>query len=259
MSRANVDNYSLISVDRAAAVLTALRGSRPRSLEETARAAGLSESTTLRYLSSLSKHDFVERDHATGKYRLGLSLYRLGREAVTQRAIDAVARPYLESLRDEHQETVNLAARQADHVILLDVLQSERSLRRGVTSPGGTDSWHSTSLGKAMLAHCSESEVRKLVSEEDLVPYTPNTLSTMSSLLSDLDAVRSRGYAIDDEESNEGMRCVGTAVRDHDGRPVYAISVSGPKSRMSYARLSELGDGLQVVAAKISAALGFEA
>lgn len=256
MVRANVENYRLNSVDRVAAVLTALQGSKLRSLEETARAAGLSESTTLRYLSSLSMHDLVEREESTGHYRLGLSLYRLGREAVSQRSIDSVARPFLARLREEHQETVNLGARQGDHVILLDVLQSQRSLRKGVTARGGTDAWHSTSLGKAMLAYCSEAEVRALVDPEDFVAYTPNTLITMQALLADLDAVRARGYAIDDEESDEGLRCVGVAVRDHDGRPVYAISISGPKSRMSFARLSELGESLHAIAGNISSALG---
>ena len=89
-----------------------------------------------------------------------------------------------------------------------------------------------------------------------LLAYTPNTMVRQDELARDLQGTQARGYAIDDEESVEGLRCVGAAIRDHAGTPRYALSVSGPKSRMPYPRTEEIGNALMKGAAEISRALG---
>jgi DNA-binding IclR family transcriptional regulator len=254
--RARPENYNLESVARTVAVLRALEGSTGRSLDQVAQSAQLSESTTLRYLSSLANHDLVERDGVSGVYRLGLSLFRLGGSAISQRDLTTVAAPTVADLTQRFEETVNLAARRSSQVIVVQVAQSPRSFRKGVAA-GGADSWHATSLGKALLAALDDEEAAKVLGSAPLPQYTPNTLADREALRRDLLATRGRGYAIDDEESEEGLRCVGVAIRDHTGSPTYAISISGPKSRMPFGRINQIGEHLVQVGADIAAQLGY--
>ena len=253
--RAEEAKYSLESIDRMMAVLSALEGEHNQPLEQVARASGLSESTALRYLMSLSKHDFVERNARTGTFRLGLRLFRLGTLAVDRRDVVNIARPAMESMLRTFGESVNLATRQAGTIVLISVLDSPNPVRKG-SRVGETDVWHATSLGKALLAAMPAVEAEAILASVPLTGFTPNTMTTTEALLRDLEAVRKRGYSIDDEEAVEGLRCVGAAIRDHDGNATYALSVSGPKSRMSYSRIQEVGHALAEHSAALSRHLG---
>jgi DNA-binding IclR family transcriptional regulator len=253
--RAEHSNYSLESIDRMAAILGALELKPEQTLEQIARQSGLNESTALRYLLSLSKHELVERNETTARFRLGLSLFRLGTRSIEYRDIVTLSLPVMERLLAQFGESVNLATRQQEKVMLLKVLESATPTRKGAKA-GETDAWHATSLGKALLAAMTAKEVDAIVAATPLVSFTPNTLSRGEDLLRDLQSATARGYAIDDEESVEGLRCVGAAIRDHAGVPRYALSVSGPKSRMPYPRTEEIGNALIKGAAEVSKALG---
>ena len=255
MRRAELANYSLESIDRMALILGALEQAPEQSLDQVARASGLNESTALRYLLSLAKHELVERNEKTGRFRLGLSLFRLGSRAIAHRDIVTLSLPVMERLLAQFGEAVNLAARQQDQVVLLRILDGAVPTRKGAKA-GETDAWHATSLGKALLAAMSETDCRAIIGPEPLATYTPGTMIAHADLARDLEGARLRGYAIDDEESIEGLRCVGAAIRDHDGIPSYVLSVSGPKSRMPYARIDEIGLAVAEAAAAISKMLG---
>ncbi|HVY51829.1 MAG TPA: IclR family transcriptional regulator [Devosia sp.] len=238
-----------------ASILTALEQAPEQTLDQVAKASGLNESTALRYLLSLGKHELVERNEVTGRFRLGLSLFRLGTRSIAYRDIVTLSLPAMERLLAQFGESVNLATRQQGQVVLLKVLEGVTSSRKGAKA-GETDAWHATSLGKAMLAALPRQEVLDLVGPEPMLGYTPNTLLRHDDLLRDLQRTQARGYAIDDEESVEGLRCVGAAIRDHDGVVRYALSVSGPKSRMPYQRTEEIGGIVTQAAADVSKALG---
>lgn len=253
--RAEHQNYSLDSVDRMAAILGALEQSAEQNLEQVARAAGLNESTALRYLLSLSKYEFVERDDVTGRFRLGLGLFRLGMRSIGFRDAITAAEPVMEELRSRFGESVNLATRQRSQVVLLHVLESVAPARKGAKA-GESDFWHASSLGKAILAALPAEDVQSLLGPGPYENYTPNTIVGTDDLVRDLEQTRNRGYAIDDEESVEGLRCVGAAIFNHGGIAEYAISVSGPKSRMPYQRTEEVGAALIEAAATISRSLG---
>ena len=252
--RAELARYSLESVDRMLLVLRSLEHSAGSSLDSVARSSGLSEATALRYLSSLSKHDLVERDSVSGEYRLGLSLFRLGNLAMRQRDIGHLAAPLLESLRDRFSESVNLASKQLGQVMLVRVVESPNPVRKGARA-GEIDPWHATSLGKALLAVMDAGERDEILAGIDYPRFTPNTHTSRAQLERDLEGVRARAYSIDDEESVEGLRCVGVPVTDHSGDARFAISVSGPKSRMPFSRLEEIGEHLKLVAADLSRTL----
>lgn len=253
--RAEQAKYSLESIDRMIAVLNALESAHDQSLEQVARGSGLSESTALRYLMSLAKHDFVERNARTGTFRLGLRLFRLGTLAVDRRDVVDIARSAMDQLLRTFGESVNLATRQAGNIVLISVLDSPNPVRKG-SRVGETDVWHATSLGKAILAQMGDAEAQGILASVALTAFTPNTMTTVEAVLRDLKAVRTRGYSIDDEEAVEGLRCVGAAIRDHDGNPTYGLSVSGPKSRMSYGRIQEIGHALAESAGDLSRQLG---
>lgn len=255
--RAQLENYHLDSVARTASVLGALEKLGRCSLDQVAAATGLSESTALRYLLSLASCDLVERDTATGTYRLGLALFRFGESAIRQRDIYSAAAPVAEQLLHRFGERLNLAARQGDQVMILRVWESPAPVRKGLPA-GGIDSWHATSLGKAILADLEDSEILEIVRANALTAFTPHTLSTEDDLLGNIEDIRANGYAVDDEESDEGLRCVGAAIRDHTAAPTYALSVSGPKSRMSHSRLREIGSVLAIEVKKISQELGLQ-
>ena len=254
--RAEQSNYSLESVDRMASILHTLELAPEQTLEQVARQSGLNESTALRYLLSLSKYELVERNETSGRFRLGLSLFRLGSRSIGYRDIVTVSLPVMERLLAQFGESVNLATRQQEQVMLLKVLESANPTRKGATA-GETDAWHASSLGKSLLAAMPpESAMEIIAAASPLVVYTPNTLIKPEAIARDLQQTQQRGYAIDDEESVEGLRCVGAAIRDHAGTPRFALSVSGPKSRMPYQRTEEIGAMVARGAAEISKALG---
>jgi IclR family acetate operon transcriptional repressor len=110
-----------------------------------------------------------------------------------------------------------------------------------------------------MLAELPEAEVSKIVRRWGLKAVTPKTITTATTLKAELRAVRARGYAIDDEEKEEGLRCIGAAVRSHSGKLAAAISISGPAFRMTKERVPEIGRALMEAANKLSAELGYQA
>lgn len=236
-------------------ILSALERAPEQSLDELARLSGLNESTALRYLLSLGKHEIVERNETTGRFRLGLSLFRLGMRSVAFRDVVTLSLPAMERLLARFGESVNLAARQQGQVVLLKVLDGTASGRKGAKA-GESDPWHATSLGKALLAAMPEKEALAVAGAEPFTGYTPTTLQRQDELLKDLQRTVARGYSIDDEESVEGLRCVGAAIRDYDGVARYAISVSGPKSRMPYQRVEEIGLVVTRAAEDVARALG---
>lgn len=253
--RADLARYNLESVDRMAAVLSSLQERSESSLDQVARHAGLNDSTALRYLLSLSKHGFVDRDGDSGLFRLGLGLFRLGTLAIENRDVVAVAGPVMEKLQARFGEMVNLATCQQNKVMLIRVIEGAHSLRKGGRA-GETDPWHATSLGKAILAALPLSECRDILQRVTFDRFTPNTKVDLAGLERELESCRQHGYSVDDEEVIEGLRCVGVAVRDHNGQVQHGLSVSGPKSRMTYSRIQEIGAALIQSAADLSGRLG---
>lgn len=253
--RADISNYALESIDRMASVLQALTETPQRSLEQVARATGLNDSTVLRYLLSLSKHGLVDRDEGTGRFRLGLGLFRLGMLAMDSRDIHSAADPIMAALQSRFGESVNLAVRQQDRVVLIRVLGRADSMRKEARA-GDTDPWHATSLGKAILSALPEEEAAAILASTALLRFTPNTRTDLAEIERELNSTRQLGYSVDDEEVVEGLRCVGVPVLGATGRVEYALSMSGPKSRMTYARIQEIGAELKRAASDLSAKLG---
>jgi IclR family acetate operon transcriptional repressor len=251
-------SYSIAAVDRVVAVLDAVAARQGRTLAGVARAAELDEATTLRYLSSLASHDLIERDDTNATYSLGLRLYQLGQQAVGVRDVRKVALGHMERLLEQFEETVNLGQWRADKLVVIDVLESPRSIRKGA-SIGDPDYWHASALGKSILAALPVEEARAFLERIDRPRFTGKTLVDVDEILESLPAIAERGYAIDDEEYEHGLRCVAAAVRDRRGRPTYAISISGVAARMPPSLTEQAGRAVAEAAAAIENVMGYVA
>lgn len=235
MSPVQTGNPSLYRVqvlDRALAILDALARLREdASLAEVAAAVKLHKSSVHRLLMSLEKHRLVDRDPQSGRFRLGLRLFDLGTLAVARFNVRDRARPHLERLMYNSHETVHLCVLENGEVLYLDKIEPDRTVRLSSTI-GHRNAAHCTAVGKAMLAWLTEAEVDAILRQHGLRRCTARTIVTPAELKEELREVRKNGYAVDDEEHEEGVRCVAAAVKDHSGRPVAAMSVSAPSFRL---------------------------
>ena len=225
--------YKVQVLDRALAVVDAIAEQQePTSLTDLAAKLQLNKSTVHRLVMILERHRVIERDLQTGRYRLGMRLFELGSIAISRFDIREKARHHIEQLHYEVNESVHLCTLDGGEILYLDRVEPTRSVRMECRV-GKRNPAHCTSVGKAMMAWLPEREVDQILRQHGMVRRTPATMTTPAELKADLNLVRARGYAIDDEEVEEGVRCVGVAVVGYDGRPLAAISVSAPSFRLS--------------------------
>jgi IclR family acetate operon transcriptional repressor len=224
--------------DRLVAVIESFLTKPHQTLSEVSAACGMEPSTATRYLRQLVEHGWLERDDQRRTYELGVRLIEIGQAARMTRPLRRIMLPYMRELLERLDETINLAVHQRDEVLIIEALESGRSIRRGATI-GDHDGWFDSSLGKSILAHMPERQVLDLLAAHPPRQRTPNTLVDRDAILADLAKVRERGYAIDDEEAEIGLKCVGVPIRDHHGRYSHALSISGPTARIND-RLEEI-------------------
>lgn len=245
--------YRVRAAERMVALLQVLaeNDGRAKTLGETAHRSGMPESTALRYLATLSNTGLVEREGngAEGRYRLGLGLFSLAARALGHLDVRAIALPYMQQLLERYQETVNLAVFRQRRLVIIEVLEGLRSIRQGARV-GEQDRLRSTALGKAVLAIHTDDEALALLVGEPTDTMTLRAKRTDEAMLRELDAIRQRGYAIDDEESEVGLRCIGVALAQGHGRAV-ALSISGPSHLFSPDLAAEAGTVLAGVAAQL--------
>jgi DNA-binding IclR family transcriptional regulator len=248
--------YRVQVVDRALAALDVLANrSSECSLAEMCIALGLHKSTVHRLMMVLEQHRLVDKSPETGRYRLGLKLFEFGSKAVAALDPRRHARPYLDRLQRELAETVFFCILDDGQVFYLDKVESQQSIRTACTV-GSRAPAYCTAVGKAMLAELPDAEVNDIVRRWGLKAITANTITTAAALRAELRAVRSRGYAIDNEEKEEGLRCISAAVRGHSGKLFAAISVSGPAFRITKGRIPEIGQVVMRAANDLSVEFG---
>jgi DNA-binding IclR family transcriptional regulator len=245
-------------LDRALAALAILADrSSECGLAELCIELKLHKSTVHRLMMVLEQHRLVVKNPDTGRYRLGLKLFELGSKAIEGLDLRARARPYLDRLQNEFSETVFFCILDDGQVFYMEKVESQQSVRTACTV-GSRAPAYCTAVGKAMLAELTEKEVDNVIRRWGLKAITKNTIRTAAALRTELKAVRSRGYAIDDEEKEEGLRCVSAAVRGHSGKLVAAMSVSGPAFRITKERIPEIGRIMMQAAGELSRELGYE-
>jgi DNA-binding IclR family transcriptional regulator len=249
--------YRVQVLDRALAALDVLANCPAEcSLVELCTALKLHKSTVHRLLMVLEQHRLVDKNPESGKYRLGLKLFELGSKAIATLDLGEASRRFLIRLQRDTHETVNLGILDQGDVLYVAKIDSQQNLRMAARV-GHRYPAYCTSMGKAILAGLSEPEVDAIIRKSGLKARTPNTITTAAALKTDLKEVRARGYAVDNEENEEGARCIGAAVRDHMGRPRAAVSISAPAFRLDGAKLAEVAKAVVRAACDLSQELGY--
>jgi DNA-binding IclR family transcriptional regulator len=226
------------------------------SLSELSDASGLTKSKVFRVLFTLEESGYLRKPPGSSCYALGPTVLYLGMLASGRYNLPILARPHMQRLLAGYGETVILAMFDGASVIQLDLLESTHRIR--VAQPDGTrSSPHTTSLGKAILAHLLETELSEIIPKLSLDPETPNSITSMERFLEELRTVRAQGYAIDNEESLLGARCVGAPIFGPAGKVVAAMSIEGPSERLSLDAIEAIGPVIRGEALECSRALGF--
>lgn len=244
---------TLGSLDRGLAVLEFIARRGEARLAELARELGTSRTTMFRVLETLRARGFAEHVAASHTYRLGPGARSLAAQA-TRSLITQLAEPVMAELRNETGETINLVGVQGGRLVYEAVLEGGYSLR-SLPSLGQTVPAHCSALGKAVLALSPPAMRELLLGPEPYERFNEHTIIARGDLDLELEATRQRGFALDEEENETGLTCVAAAIRGADGRPAWAISVSGLSDRMRQRDLTELGKRVQARCAGIATAL----
>ncbi|MFQ5923537.1 MAG: IclR family transcriptional regulator [Anaerolineales bacterium] len=224
-------------------------------VSELARRTGWPKSSIHNILATLVLDGFVAQDPASGRYRMTVKLFSVGGSVVEGIDIRAVAYPFLIELAEATGETVNLGIMDGAQAIYVDAIAGPSAIRAN-TWPGKRLPIHRTALGKALVAELPDDQLEAIVKETGLKRNTPNTHTKLRDLKLDLQRIRKQGYAVDDEEDEIGMRCVGVPIRDYRGLAPAAISVTGLVRRLPMVRIPKLAKTMMTTANQISEQLG---
>ena len=249
--------YRIQVLDRALALLEVLSQQGPDlSLAQISRLLKLHKSTAHRLIVVLERHNIVEKNSSHGTYRLGLKLFELGTRAISQLNLRERARSFLERAVLETGETVHLCVYDDGEVVYVDKVEPARSVRLA-SSVGRRNRAYCTAVGKAILAYLPQSQVEAAVRKHGFRQLTRHTIGNMLELKAELQKVRRLGYAVDHEENEEGVCCVGAPVWGAAQQLVAAISVSGPAFRLTTDKIPVIATCVMAVANALSKELGF--
>ncbi len=251
------------TIERASTILDIL-GQSPQgiSIRDVSAKINLPKGTTHRLLSSLSYFGYVRQDSKTRNYFLGFKLVELGNLLLTQIDLRKEAEPFLRELVERTKETVHLVFLDRQEIVYIDKVETAHGSGglRMASRVGLRNPVHSCAVGKVLLAYLTEEELDQMIKEKGLPKRTENTITDLIQLKEHLKAIRTQGYAIDDEENEKGIRCVAASIHNEVGKAVAAISISGPAFRITRKIIQEsLKREVMETALKISQRLGFNA
>lgn len=231
------------------------KAGEPVGLQRLTELLGWEKSTVLRLANTLENRGLIRRDPTVRGYTLGAGIFRLYQSLTRNLDLQRIARPFLTRVFRETGETTHLSIVRNALVVFIDKLTSDKLLSANIHI-GGTEPLHCTSVGKAYLAFLPEEEAAALL-PGDLPAMTVHTLTGTEELRKELERVRNRGFAVDDEEYIEGVRCVGIPILSDLGLPVGMIGVSAPSFRMTPERAEETGAFMKEISTEVSRLFGY--
>ena len=223
-------------------------------ISELSTATGQPVATVHRLLMTLMTREYVVRDARTRRYSLGPAFSMLVNTTLQTPNWNEIATPFLRELVEISGETANLAVMERDKAVYVAQAQSLRMVRM-FTELGNRVPLHNTGCGKVLLAYQPESVIRSIIAEAGLPAYTDTTITQPEQLLQEFAGIRTNGYAIDNGEQEEGVRCLSVPVYGVGDKVVAAISISGPASRLDSSRITALVPHLKRVSNKLSSEL----
>lgn len=215
----------------------------------------INKSTAHRFLKHLERDGYLMHTES-GVYLIGPRLAQMAARVNHRATLQAAAQPILWELWKSTRETVNLAVLDQATVLYVDVLESPHEFR--LSSRVGTRrQLHATALGKALAAFLPEEQIEGILGAITFQPLTPKTIMNLVQLRQELEKIRQQGYAVDDEETTLGARCVSAPILGAAQHAIAAISVSGPVTRVAPSQVAAIAQAVIKAAAEISAAMGF--
>ncbi len=226
-------------------------------LQDIAQRVDMPASTALRFLNTLMKCGYARQDAGSLRYSLTLKFMHIGSLVNSQISIRDVARPYLANLAQKCNESVCLAIEQDMEIVYIDVIDGPDGILKITQRIGKLAPIHSTGIGKLMLLNYDLKQFEHIIETKGLKVLTPNTITSKDELLLELEKIKQRGYALDDEECELGARCLSAGIKDYTGKYVAGISVSGPTTRMTMEYIEQIKDVVMETADKISRELSY--
>lgn len=216
---------------------------------------GQSKSTIYRFLSTLKSLGYVRQNRKSGKYTLTYKLFEISSKAIEHDDTIAAARPVLEKLASETGESIHLAVLERNSAVYIDNIDSAYNLRM-FSHVGRSVPAHCTALGKALLAFKSNEYIEDVYAHGGLVAYTPNTIVDLAKLKKNLALIRKNGVSVDNEEFEEGLKCVAAPIYDSKGNAVASFCVAAPSIRLPQTQIKRLKEKVLQASKQISQRLG---
>jgi IclR family transcriptional regulator, KDG regulon repressor len=255
-------NNLVQTIERVSLILEMVgQNSQGMSIRDLSAGLNLPKGTIHRILSSLSYFGYIRQDPETKIYFLGLKLMDLNAQLSNQLDFRKVAEPILRDLAEKTKQTAHLVILDRDEVVYVDKIETQQQAGglKMASRIGSRNPIHSSAVGKVLLAYFPEEAWEDFLNKKGLPRRTANTITDPGSFRDHLKIVRSQGYAIDDEENEKGIRCLGAPIFDGKGRPVAAISISGSVFQVTKKVVHDVMKGeVMAAAAEISQRLGFQ-
>lgn len=229
----------------------------PMRLQELAGKLKMHESTVLRFLNTLIDYGYVSRRAHGGKYSLTLKLAQLGSRIHTGFPYQRALHPYLEEVSRELMEPVSLTVEQDRNVVYIDTVDGPDHMLRTLQRIGKVAPMHSTAAGKVLLLNYEEDSLKDFMEQKGLPSFTNKTITRPADFVSELEVVKKRGYAYDNEECEVGVKCIAFPIRDFTGKNIAAISISAPMTRFTPDKEEKILRVLEDVSNRASAELGW--
>ncbi|WHY68121.1 IclR family transcriptional regulator [Neobacillus sp. SuZ13] len=246
------------SVERAADILELFLVTKPElSIKEISEHLNLSKSTVHGIIKTLEHRGYLQQNPEDLKYKPGIKLFELGNYVGKNLDIAKVAKPIIRKLVDELNETVHLVSLQRDEIIYIEKVEGQSALTI-YSHIGKRAPFHSTGVGKSILAHLNENEVNRILSSITLESFTKHTMTNIEEIKEQLHGIREQGYAVDDEEIELGLKCIAAPIFNHQGNVIASISCAAPKMRLDENKLPQVIAGITRAAAEISSCLGYQ-
>lgn len=248
------EQNTIKSLDRALVVLEELARGGETTLSELAQTLGESPATIYRVLTTFAQHKLVESNEDAQTWQIGAGAFLIGSVFLRRTSLVETSRPMLRTLMEETGETANLGIEKDNHVLFLGQIETNAPIR-AFFPPGTLSPLHASGIGKVLLANFDETRLDRFAAG-GLEKFTAHTKDDLGNLKQDLAEIRERGYSVDDQERNLGMRCIAAPIRNALDEVIAGISVSGPTSRVSSANVEILAQSVITAAKKVSAAMG---
>jgi DNA-binding IclR family transcriptional regulator len=258
ITKKNASEYIIHSVSHALDILDSFLGEdSEQGVTCLSSKLGLPKNNIFRLLSTLQCRGYVDQNENTGNYRLGMKTFELGQAFLRRMGLVNQAHSILDHLVTQTSETAYLSLYEDGEAIYVDMVETKHPVRI-IPMIGKRVPVHCTAVGKVQLAYKSQEEKKRIIIEKGLKAFTPNTITDEEAFLSHLEEVAQNGYALDNEEFEEEVRCVACPIWDYTNNVVAGVTISGPTLRMSEERIKEtLVPILKQAALEVSRRLGY--